>query len=66
LNRTNNINKGVNGSYTAVWCVVAYYLVSHPVIATRLHKTRHKLFPFILIGLGIYILTSVLYSRPSI
>ncbi len=43
---------------TAVWCIVAYYLVSHPVIATRLHNTGHKLFPFILIGLGIYILTS--------
>jgi cadmium resistance protein CadD (predicted permease) len=45
---------------TAVWCIVAYYLVSHPVIATRLHMTGHKLFPFILIGLGIYILTSLM------
>jgi cadmium resistance protein CadD (predicted permease) len=26
---------------TGVWCAIAYYLVSHPLIATRLHKTGH-------------------------
>ena len=30
---------------TAVWCTVAYYLVSHPLIATRLRKTGHIIFP---------------------
>lgn len=43
---------------TAVWCIIAYYLVSHPLIATRLHKTGHILFPFILIGLGLYIMAN--------
>lgn len=43
---------------TAVWCGVAYYSVSHPLIVTRIRKTGHILFPFVLIGLGIYILTS--------
>jgi cadmium resistance protein CadD (predicted permease) len=43
---------------TAVWCGVAYYSVSHPLIATRIRKTGHIIFPFVLIGLGIYILTS--------
>jgi cadmium resistance protein CadD (predicted permease) len=45
---------------TAVWCVIAYYLVRHPIIAKRLHKTGHIIFPFVLIGLGIYILISSL------
>ena len=41
---------------TAIWCAVAYYLVSHPLVATRIRKTGHIIFPFVLIGLGIYIL----------
>jgi cadmium resistance protein CadD (predicted permease) len=43
---------------TGIWCVVAYYLVRHPLIAKRLHKIGHIIFPFVLIGLGIYILIS--------
>jgi cadmium resistance protein CadD (predicted permease) len=43
---------------TAIWCIIAYYLVRHPIIAKRLHKTGHIVFPFVLIGLGIYILIS--------
>ncbi len=46
---------------TGVWCVLAYYLVQHPIIAKRLRKTGHLIFPFVLIGLGIYILTSGFY-----
>jgi len=45
---------------TAVWCAIPYYMVRHPLIATRLHKTGHIIFPFVLIGLGIYILVSSL------
>jgi cadmium resistance protein CadD (predicted permease) len=45
---------------TGVWCIIAYYLVRHPIIAKRLHKTGHVIFPFVLIGLGIFILTSSL------
>jgi cadmium resistance protein CadD (predicted permease) len=43
---------------TAVWCTVAYYSVSHPLIAARLRKIGHIIFPFVLIVLGIFILTS--------
>ena len=46
---------------TAGWCIIAYYLVRHPIIAKRLHKTGHLIFPFVLIGLGIYILISSFY-----
>ena len=43
---------------TAVWCILAYYLVRHPLIATRMKKTGHIIFPLVLIGLDIYILLS--------
>jgi cadmium resistance protein CadD (predicted permease) len=43
---------------TAIWCIIAYYLVRHTIIAKRLRKTGHIVFPFVLIGLGIFILTS--------
>jgi pyridoxamine 5'-phosphate oxidase family protein len=36
---------------TGVWCIIAYYLVRHPIIAKRLHQTGHIIFPFVLIGL---------------
>lgn len=41
---------------TAVWCIVAYYLVNHPVIASRMHSAGHIILPFVLIGIGTYIL----------
>lgn len=43
---------------TAIWCFVAYYLVSHPLIANRIRRTGHIIFPLVLIGLGVFILTS--------
>ena len=43
---------------TAVWCIIAYNLVSHPVYARRIHKVEYIIFPFVLIGLGIFIITS--------
>lgn len=45
---------------TAVWCIIAYYLVRHPLIATRTKKTGHIIFPLVLIGLSIYILFSLI------
>jgi cadmium resistance protein CadD (predicted permease) len=42
---------------TAVWCIAAYYLVNHPLIASRIRHIGHVILPFVLIGLGIYILT---------
>jgi cadmium resistance transport/sequestration family protein len=39
-----------------VWCYVAYLLTSHPVIAKLFTRYAKAIVPFILIGLGIYIL----------
>jgi cadmium resistance protein CadD (predicted permease) len=41
---------------TAVWCAAAYYLVNHPLIASRIRRVGHIILPFVLIALGIYIL----------
>jgi cadmium resistance protein CadD (predicted permease) len=41
---------------TAVWCIVAYYFVNHPLVASRIYYTGNVVLPFVLIGLGIYIL----------
>jgi len=43
---------------TGIWCVIAYYLVRHPLIASRIRKSGHIIFPCVLIALGIYILIS--------
>jgi cadmium resistance protein CadD (predicted permease) len=42
---------------TAVWCITAYYLVNHPLVASKIRRIGHIILPFVLIGLGIYILT---------
>jgi cadmium resistance transport/sequestration family protein len=39
-----------------VWCYVAYQLTRHPVVARILTRYGDGIIPFILIGLGIYIL----------
>jgi cadmium resistance transport/sequestration family protein len=39
-----------------VWCYVAYLLTSHPVIAKVLTRYTKAIVPFVLIGLGIFIL----------
>jgi cadmium resistance protein CadD (predicted permease) len=41
---------------TAVWCIIAYYLVNHPLLASRVRRIGNIIMPFALIGLGIYIL----------
>jgi cadmium resistance protein CadD (predicted permease) len=40
----------------AVWCASAYFLVNHPLIASRIRQIGHIILPFILIGLGVFIL----------
>jgi cadmium resistance protein CadD (predicted permease) len=42
---------------TAVWCIAAYYLVNHPLVPSKIRRIGHIILPFVLIGLGIYILT---------
>jgi cadmium resistance protein CadD (predicted permease) len=41
---------------TAVWCATAYFLVNHPLVASRIRRIGHIILPFILVGLGIFIL----------
>src|ERR671917_1206043 len=41
---------------TGLWCAVAYHLVNHPLIASSIKRTGTAVLPFVLIGLGIYIL----------
>lgn len=48
---------GVFVVMTAVWCASAYYFVNHPLIASRIRHIGNIILPFVLIGLGVYILT---------
>ena len=41
---------------TAAWCALAYYLVNHRLVAARLSRVGHVMLPFVLIGLGTYVL----------
>ncbi len=41
---------------TAIWCMVAYYFVNHPLIASQIRRIGNIVLPFVLIGLGIFIL----------
>ena len=41
---------------TGLWCAVAYHLVNRPLIASRVKRIGTIALPFVLIGLGIYIL----------
>jgi cadmium resistance protein CadD (predicted permease) len=40
----------------AVWCALGYYLGNHPAAARVLDRYGHIIVPFVLIGLGVYIL----------
>jgi cadmium resistance transport/sequestration family protein len=39
-----------------VWCVAGYYLGGHPLVAKTLDRYGHIIVPFVLIGLGLYII----------
>lgn len=41
---------------TGVWCMLTYYFIKHPLLASRLRHASQIMSPFILIGLGVYIL----------
>lgn len=40
----------------AVWCVVGYHLGSHHSVGRALDRYGHVIVPFVLIGLGVYIM----------
>lgn len=42
---------------TAVWCTSSYYFMNHPLVASKIRHIGNIILPFVLIGLGIYILT---------
>jgi cadmium resistance protein CadD (predicted permease) len=46
---------------TLVWCILTYYFVNHPLIATRIQRIGNIITPFVLIGLGLYILADPLF-----
>ena len=46
---------------TAVWCISSYYFMNHPLVASKIRHIGNIILPFVLIGLGIYILTSLFY-----
>ena len=41
---------------TAIWCSVSYFLVNHSFLANSIQRIGHLILPFVLIGLGIYIM----------
>lgn len=51
---------------TAVWCIMAYYLVNHPLVASRIRRIGHIVMPFVLIGIGIYILAQGFFIPSSL
>jgi cadmium resistance transport/sequestration family protein len=44
------------GVLIAIWCAIGYYLGNHPVVNRLVDRHGHILVPFVLIGLGIYII----------
>lgn len=41
---------------TALWCLVALWMVSHPKIGAPIRRFSHVIVPFVLIALGIDVL----------
>ena len=46
---------------TLVWCILTFYFVNHPLIATHIQRFGNIITPFVLIGLGLYILADALF-----
>lgn len=41
---------------TGIWCIVTFYFMRHPFIASRINVLSHVATPFVLIGIGVYII----------
>lgn len=50
---------------TGLWCAVAYHLVNRPLIASSVKRIGNVALPFVIIGLGIYILAEA-FLIPSL
>jgi len=46
----------VSAVMTALWCLVAHWLVNHKTLGLPIRAQAHRVVPFVLIGLGILIL----------
>ncbi len=46
----------VFAAMTALWIAIAYRLVSHPMLGTPIRRYGHFAVPFVLMGLGVYVL----------
>jgi cadmium resistance protein CadD (predicted permease) len=42
---------------TGIWCAISIYIVKHGLVATYFRRISKWVLPFVLIGIGIYILT---------
>ena len=47
----------VFGVMTAAWCAAGYWLVHHPILGRRIRQYGHIALPFVLVGLGLHILS---------
>ena len=54
----------VFGLMTAVWCWLSYYLTSHRLFGNRVKRYGRFVIPFILIGIGLNVLSHV-YDSPA-
>jgi cadmium resistance protein CadD (predicted permease) len=45
---------------TGLWCVLGFYLVNNPVVGNAVRRHAHVALPFVLIALGLYILSGAL------
>ncbi len=41
---------------TLVWCALGYYLVNNALLGVRIRRYGRAALPFVLIGLGVWIL----------
>ena len=49
----------VFGIMTALWCAAGYWLVQHPLVGAHIRRYGHIILPFVLTGLGLYVLSDV-------
>ena len=54
------IYAGVFAVMTGIWCAAGYWLVNHPVLGARIRQYGHRVFPWVLIALGLLILSDAL------
>jgi cadmium resistance protein CadD (predicted permease) len=46
---------------TGIWCIVTYYFIRHPFIATRVNLLSQVVSPLALISIGVYVILDSVY-----